>query len=81
LTPVGASIETDYTYIGSAFGIASTTSIRSAGCDDRSGQFNCFPLARWLALRTLDGTATPSQDVARWVLWLRQDVARRYSGR
>jgi len=81
LTPVGASIETDYTYIGSAFRIASTASIRSAGCDDRSGQFNCYPLARWLALRTLDGSAAPSQQITRWVLWLRQDVAARYSGR
>jgi len=81
LTPVGASIETDYTYIGSAFRIASTASIRSAGCDDRSGQFNCYPLARWLALRTLDGSAAPSQHITRWVLWLRQDVAARYSGR
>lgn len=81
LTPAGASIETDYTYIGSAFRIAAATSIRAAGCDDRSGQFNCFPLARWLVLRTLDGSATPAQNVTRWALWLRQDVARRYSGR
>ncbi len=79
LTPMGATIQTDYTYIGSEFRIASTASIRSAGCDDRSGQFNCYPLARWLILRNLDGSAIPTQT--RWVLWLRQDVARRYSGR
>lgn len=81
LTPAGASIQTDYAYIGSAFRIASSASIRSAGCDDRSGQFSCRPLARWLMLRSLDEATTPSQDGARWVLWLRQDVARRYSGR
>ncbi len=81
LTPMSATIETDYTYIGSEFRIASTASIRSAGCDDRSGQFSCHPLARWMALRTLDSAATAPQDVARWVLWLRLDVARRYSGR
>lgn len=81
LTPVGASVQTDYAYIGSAFDIASSVSIRSAGCDDRFGQFSCYPLARWLMLRKLDGAAETSQDVARWVLWLREDTARRYSGR
>ncbi|MCS7060663.1 MAG: hypothetical protein RMN25_05805 [Anaerolineae bacterium] len=81
-------LQTDNPYIGSAFDVSAATSIRSAPCAEIA---NCYPLARWLMLRTLDagipdagipdaGTHSSSQ-LTRWVLWLRQDVASRYSGR
>ena len=81
LTPANATITTASAYIGSDFAIDATAPVGAARCDDRSGQFSCFPLARWLALRTLDGSSDISSRTTRWVLWLRQDLALRYSGK
>lgn len=75
MTPSGAMPDTQQPFIGSRYTVASAASLSDARCNDVSGQINCMPLARWLVFRNLDNV-----QQTEWVLWLRQDVARKASG-
>lgn len=76
LTPATKKPNTTGRFIGMGFQLTAQASLDGARCVALpQGGFNCLPLARWLAFRSTDHLRS---DL--WVLWLREDVARRASG-
>ena len=63
-------------FVGSSREIIVRASLNVVGCASLpQGGFDCSSLARWLAFREVRGLQTE-----RWVIWLRDDIARRGSG-
>jgi len=63
-------------FVGSSREIIVRASLNGVVCASLpQGGFDCSSLARWLAFREVRGLQTE-----RWVIWLRDDIARRGSG-
>ncbi len=63
-------------FVGSGREIIARASLDGLGCAPLpQGGFDCSSLARWLAFREVRDLQTE-----RWVIWLRDDIARRGSG-
>lgn len=76
LTPASEKPGVAGNFIGTAYAATAQAPLNKVRCVGLpQGGFDCWSLARWLAFRDAEGTHT---DL--WVLWLRDDVARRASG-
>lgn len=76
LTPAPAKPNVAGNFIGTAYEVTTQAPLNEVRCVGLpQGGFDCLPLARWLAFRSVDGVRA---DL--WVFWLRDDVAKRASG-
>jgi len=77
LRPTPAKPQSPGNFIGAAYDVvtrAPLSEVRCAGLPQ--GGMDCLSLARWLAFREVDDVRAE-----RWLLWLRDDVAQKASGR
>lgn len=76
LTPAPEKPRSAGNFIGTAYEVTVRAPLSEVRCISLpQGGWDCLPLVRWLAFRNVDDVRT---DL--WVLWLRDDVARRASG-
>ncbi len=76
LTPAPEKPRVAGNFIGMAYAVTVRAPLNEVRCVGLpQGGFDCWPLARWLAFRNVEGVHA---DL--WVFWLRDDVARRVSG-
>ncbi|MFN4293940.1 MAG: glycosyltransferase family 39 protein [Thermoflexales bacterium] len=76
LTPASEKPRVAGNFIGAAYAATAQAPLNEVRCVGLpQGGFDCWSLARWLAFRDAEVAHT---DL--WVLWLRDDVARRASG-
>lgn len=76
LVPMGGQPQDKYTYIGDAFTVEQSTSLRSIRCKYIGDKTDCSAYTRWLLQRQTD-SVRPTQ----WILWVRSDTAALLSGR
>jgi len=77
LTPALAKPQSTGSFIGAAYDVVARAPLSEVRCTSLPQEgIDCSPLARWLAFREAGDVRTEH-----WLLWLRDDVAQKASGR